>query len=185
VTHFGIFPGAYRKLPDLEFYPCHLLPLCGKADLDSVAFRVGYFFHLITGNLWNARIGEPSAECFSNEFEANKDFIWEVKKDWYGLDCIFVRDHQNACSGNPFLGPGPQPENWNSFHSRRSASAKSLSRRTIGALTSMVKKRIIEHISTFPMMKWTISLMNPAGNLPEYTNNYGLMVRPRGIPFPH
>jgi hypothetical protein len=107
VTHFGNFPGVHRKLADMEFYRRHLLPLRGKADLASVSFRTGYFFHLITDNPWSARIGEPTAQRYSAEFEVNKNFIWEVKKDWYGLDYIYVRGHPESLFWKIFLTAQP------------------------------------------------------------------------------
>jgi hypothetical protein len=103
VTHFGNFPGAYRKLADMEFYRRYLLPLRGKKDTDLASFRIGYFFHLITDNLWSKKIGISTTQRFSAEFAADNDFIWEVKKDWYGLDFIYVRDHPESLFWRVFL----------------------------------------------------------------------------------
>jgi hypothetical protein len=107
VTHFGNFLGADRKLADLEFYRKYLLPLRGSAGIGPVSFRLGYFFHLITDNLWSDRIGVPTAGRFSAEFAADKDFIWDVKKDWYGLDFIYVRDHPDCLFWRVFLDAKP------------------------------------------------------------------------------
>jgi len=107
VTHFGNFPGAYRELADMEFYRRYLLPLRGTADLAPVSFRTGYFFHLITDNLWSEKIAVPATQRFPAEFAADRDFIWEVKKDWYGLDFIFVRDHPDCLFWRVFLDARP------------------------------------------------------------------------------
>ena len=103
VTHFGDFPGAGRKLADLEFFRRHLLPLRAADGAENLSFRLGYFFHLLADNLWSARIAVPTHERFAAEFAADRDFIWEVKKDWYGLDFIYVRDHPDCLFWRTFL----------------------------------------------------------------------------------
>ncbi len=99
VTHFGAFP----HLADLEFYRRYLLPLRGGQEQAQVPFRLGYFFHLVTDNLWSEQIGIPTHQRHAAAFAANKDFIWEVKKDWYGLDHIYVRDHPDCLFWRVFL----------------------------------------------------------------------------------
>ena len=108
VTHFGNFPGAYRSLADMEFYRQYLLPLRGNGSTNPASFRIGYFFHLITDNLWSREIGIPTLKRYSAEFSADKDFIWEVKKDWYGLDFIYVRDHPDSLFWRVFLTATPE-----------------------------------------------------------------------------
>ena len=108
VTHFGNFPGAFRKLADMEFYRRYLVPLDGRGDISRVSFRTGYFFHLITDNLWSIKIAVPTIQRFTAEFAADKDFIWEVKKDWYGLDFIYLRDHPDCLFWRVFSGVQPE-----------------------------------------------------------------------------
>jgi hypothetical protein len=108
VTHFGDSSGAHRKLADLEFYRRYLLPLRDGATDTLRSFRLGYFAHLITDNLWSREIGLPTMQRFCKEFAANKDFIWEVKNDWYGLDFIYVRDHPGSLFWRVFLGARPE-----------------------------------------------------------------------------
>jgi hypothetical protein len=108
VTHFGNFPGARSRLADLEFYRLHLLPLRDGSNSDWLSFRLGYFFHLVTDNLWSLKIGQPTTQTWAVQFAADKDFIWEVKKDWYGLDFIYVRDHPRCLFWDVFLGARPE-----------------------------------------------------------------------------
>jgi hypothetical protein len=103
VTHFSDHSGTDRKLADLEFYRRYLLPLQGHMDAGGLSFRMGYFFHLITDNLWSIKIGIPTRERFSADYAADKDFIWEAKKDWYGLDFIYIRDHPGCLFWRVFL----------------------------------------------------------------------------------
>jgi hypothetical protein len=37
------------------------------------------------------------------KFERDPDFIWEVKKDWYGLDFAYVRSHPECLFWTYFL----------------------------------------------------------------------------------
>jgi hypothetical protein len=104
VTHFGVQGSSQHELADLEFFRRHLLPLRGKEDELLFPFRLGYFFHLITDNLWGRKIGRPTQEKYKEQFAADKDFIWEVKKDWYGLDFVYVRDHPDCLFWRVFLG---------------------------------------------------------------------------------
>lgn len=95
VTHFQT-PGLKKRgCEDLRFYREYL---SGYDDTDrpGCSFRLGYFFHLVTDNLWSREIGQPTMQKFQAEFAADKDFIWTVKKDWYGLDFQYVRAHPDS-----------------------------------------------------------------------------------------
>jgi hypothetical protein len=108
VTHFGVQGNSHRQLADLEFYRRYLLPLRGKENPDFFSFRLGYLFHLITDNLWSREIGRPTQEKYREQFAADKDFICEVKKDWNGLDFIYVRDHPDCLFWRVFLNAQPE-----------------------------------------------------------------------------
>ena len=103
VTHFRAPKGVHFELADLEFYRRYLLPLREAPGARPFSFRLGYFFHLVTDNLWSIKIGRPTQEEFKQQFAADKNFIWEVKKDWYGLDFIYVRDHPDCLFWRVFL----------------------------------------------------------------------------------
>jgi hypothetical protein len=88
------------RLADLEFYRQYLAePAEGK----RCAFLLGYFFHLVTDNLWEIEVGRPTIRRFAAEFAADENFIWEVKRDWYGLDFEHVRAHPEALFWKVFL----------------------------------------------------------------------------------
>jgi hypothetical protein len=108
VTHFDDASVYPRRIADMEFYRRYLLPLRGKPVDGLRSFRLGYFAHLITDALWSREIGIPTMERFAAEFAANKDFIWEIKNDWYGLDFIYVRDHPDSLFWRVFLGARPE-----------------------------------------------------------------------------
>jgi hypothetical protein len=92
------------RIVDLDFYRRYLLPMHWPgADAARVSFFLGYFLHLVTDNLWNRQIGRPTVTRFKAEFEADSKFIWEVKRDWYGLDFIYLRDHPESLFWRVFL----------------------------------------------------------------------------------
>lgn len=66
-------------------------------------FLLGYFFHLITDNLWLRKIGRPAKEKYLSTFESKTAFFIEIKKDWYGLDFVFMRRYPDSIFWQIFL----------------------------------------------------------------------------------
>jgi hypothetical protein len=102
VTHFYASDDAAWPVADLVFYRRYLVPH-DRADAARVSFLLGYFFHLVTDNLWYLQIVQPTQERFAAEFEADPGFDWEVKRDWYGLDFAHVRSHPDSIFWRTFL----------------------------------------------------------------------------------
>ncbi|MGA9349697.1 MAG: zinc dependent phospholipase C family protein [Anaerolineae bacterium] len=90
VSHFAGPPdeAGWQDITDLEFYRRYLARSCPSDNQGRFSFLLGYFFHLVTDNLWNNHIGRPTKARFAAEFEAAPKFVWEIKGDWYGLDHI-------------------------------------------------------------------------------------------------
>lgn len=108
VTHFRSNGLGFVGCADLDFFRRYLLPLRGGADPIQLAFRLGYFCHLMTDTLWYERIDRPTKARWAAEFAADKDFIWEVKKDWYGLDYRHVRAHADCIYWKVLLPARPE-----------------------------------------------------------------------------
>jgi hypothetical protein len=106
VTHFKRSDSVHKDIADLDFYRGYLANV-PPHDQARFSFRLGYFFHLITDNLWTIRIGLPTQARFPEQFAADKDFIWEVKKDWYGLDQLYVRANPACLFWRVFLDAQP------------------------------------------------------------------------------
>lgn len=104
VTHFKLSGNESYELADLTYQRQYLadLPWPGT-DTARYSFLLGYFCHIVTDNLWYQWIGEPTQKRFKANFEADKDFIWEVKKDWYGLDFEYVRSHPDSIYWRVFM----------------------------------------------------------------------------------
>ncbi len=107
VTHFKRSHSVHKDIADLEFYRNYLRGV-DPADRRRFSFRLGYFFHLVTDNLWTIQVGRPTQERFAEKFAADKGFIWEVKRDWYGLDHLYVRAQPDCLYWRVFLAAEPQ-----------------------------------------------------------------------------
>jgi hypothetical protein len=106
VTHFQHLDADFRGNHDLDFFRGYLAET-DPQDVARFSFRLGYFFHLVTDNLWSQLVGQPTKERFPEQFAANPQFIWEVKEDWYGLDFIHVRDYPESLFWRVFLAAQP------------------------------------------------------------------------------
>jgi len=107
ITHFTIGDKftEWRHTDAIYFrdYVGNLDPVVEPA---VYALHLGYYFHLIIDNLWRKEIGLPTMQRWAAEFAADKDFIWEVKRDWYGLDFIYLRDHPDCLFWQVFIKVG-------------------------------------------------------------------------------
>lgn len=97
VTHFIPNPAGLYRSGDSAFFQSYLknLPWPGVSPR-QFSFRLGYFLHLITDNLWHIEIYLPTQQRFESQFPDKRSFINEIKGDWYGLDHVYVRDHPDS-----------------------------------------------------------------------------------------
>lgn len=113
VTHFQTTEskGKIEVIEDLRFYRGYMQDKVSlEEDPKRFSFLLGYFFHLVTDNMWSERIARPTRERYLEDFERNSEFIWEVKKDWYGLDFAYVRSHPDSLFWTVFLDAGYEQE---------------------------------------------------------------------------
>jgi hypothetical protein len=104
VTHFQAAEGEAWRIADLEFYWQYLVPTQREpVDAQRYSFLLGYFFHLVTDNLWEDLIIRPTRQRFAEQFAGDPEFVWEVKRDWYGLDFEHVRTHPDSLFWIVFL----------------------------------------------------------------------------------
>jgi hypothetical protein len=88
---------------DLLFFRKYLGKMDFSEDSKRFGFLLGYFTHLATDNLWSLEIAQPTLKKHKTKFDADKDFIWEVKDDWYGLDHVYVREFPASLFWKTFL----------------------------------------------------------------------------------
>lgn len=94
ITHFKDPERKPWRIADLEFYRRYVASFDrNHEDMPQRSFLLGYFCHLVTDNLWAHEIFHPTREQYRAEFEADSNFIWTVKHDWYALDVLYVRNH--------------------------------------------------------------------------------------------
>jgi hypothetical protein len=57
-------------------------------------FYLGYYFHLLTDaafSRWYAR--KRQEPLYAEGLARDPQFIWEIKRDWYGQDRLYLQDH--------------------------------------------------------------------------------------------
>ena len=111
VTHFIEGSGPRRIIGDLRFYRQHLHPLRTAENIPATvfSFRLGYFFHLLTDNLWSRKVDLPIRKRWAEQFAANPRFIDTVKNNTYGLDFVYLRDHPGCPIWQIFLNSEYEP----------------------------------------------------------------------------
>ena len=102
ITHWvddTIKGGESENINHEGFYSQHVKSTeVSKFTDKRYAFILGYYIHLLTDIEWSRmhRKKIQTDQTYSNSLKENPQFIWEVKKDWYGLDFKYVRDeHDN------------------------------------------------------------------------------------------
>ncbi len=103
LTHFKIAGEHPYAIHDLAFYRTHIALKDSPQDALRRVFLLGYFAHLVTDNLWDEVIYQPTKQRYPDQFAADPDFVWEVKRDWYGLDFIYLRDNPDTLFFQTFL----------------------------------------------------------------------------------
>jgi hypothetical protein len=101
ITHF-CEKGSFTDSDDLAFYSTYIHVVDLKKDTKRRAFLWGYFCHLVTDSLWN-EIRRTTHQQYKQQFEKDPDFIWEVKRDWYGLDFCYLNTHPDCLFRKVFV----------------------------------------------------------------------------------
>ena len=72
VTHFHRLDDDLRRCADLDFYRRYLVSVDPVDESGKrFSFLLGYFFHLVTDNLWRERVFLPTRGRFAEEFESD------------------------------------------------------------------------------------------------------------------
>ena len=100
VSHFRRDDGSGKKKIDLEpFRDRYFSPArrsCYTARQD--AFYLGYYTHLLTDICWSDWVAWPTRARFP-------DASWgEIKKDWYDLDKLYLRNRPGFRAFRAYLG---------------------------------------------------------------------------------
>jgi hypothetical protein len=73
------------------FYEKHINNDARSKSQDEYSFKMGYYIHLLTDIEWSKLYDEKKKDKLYKEgLEKDKNFIWTIKKDWYGLDFLYL-----------------------------------------------------------------------------------------------
>jgi len=63
----------------------------------NMSFYLGYWFHLLTDIEWTKMYQSKMLEpIYYNGINADKNFIWTIKEDWYGQDHLYLRNNLSS-----------------------------------------------------------------------------------------
>jgi hypothetical protein len=102
VTHFRPTHSGHNQIQDLVFYRTYIAP-SSASGASASSFLWGYFFHLITDRYWATKVAFPSMQAFASEFPTEAAFLEQAKRDWYGLDFEYLKQHAHCLFWTVFL----------------------------------------------------------------------------------
>lgn len=86
-----------------QFYADHL---DGKTFSDEeYAFRLGYYCHLVADQVWAETMWRPkkATPLWAEPMAKDPQFVWEIKKDWYGLDFLYLQENPQSIFYTDFV----------------------------------------------------------------------------------
>lgn len=91
ITHWE---GEDKKINAQNFWDKYLNNKETEDSNELFSFKIGYFLHLLTDIEWSKLFNKKKNEILYKEgLEKEQNFIWTIKKDWYGLDYIYLEKH--------------------------------------------------------------------------------------------
>ena len=103
VSHFK--EESYAEGP--EVFTAKYFSQSQRQDYSSgtYGFYLGYLTHLMTDILWSNQILHPTLDKYAKEDAPDrKEFIRQIKEDWYDLDFKYLRDHPGFRAFRVYLG---------------------------------------------------------------------------------
>lgn len=95
VTHFRVDPSNPRAIQIPVFVERYFTRLQRASYTPAQnSFFLGYLVHLLTDQLWSAKVVNALQERFPEQCQADRlGLIQRAKKDWYDLDYKYLRQH--------------------------------------------------------------------------------------------
>lgn len=88
ITHWE---GGDKNINAQNFWDKYLKDKEIEEGNELFSFKIGYFVHLLTDIEWSKLFSEKKNEFLYKEgLEKDQNFIWTIKKDWYGLDYLYL-----------------------------------------------------------------------------------------------
>lgn len=86
-----------KKICCESFYDKYLSDKDVKKDIERYSFLMGYYVHLLTDNLWSKMSHKKKEDpLYKDNLEKDPEFIWIIKKDWYGLDYLYLEKNPGS-----------------------------------------------------------------------------------------
>ncbi|MCB2291776.1 hypothetical protein LGK97_18860 [Clostridium sp. CS001] len=83
-----------KKIDANAFYIKYIKNTVLRQDKAYYSFILGYYVHLLTDIEWSKLFDEKKLTPLYNEgLEKDPKFIWTIKKDWYGLDFLYLENN--------------------------------------------------------------------------------------------
>ena len=94
---------ANRNIRSEAFYEAHLQDV-QLAD-DEYAFKLGYYCHLVADQVWLDKVWRPKkvTPLYAEPLAKDADFVYEIKRDWYGLDFLYLRAYPQSLFYTDFV----------------------------------------------------------------------------------
>lgn len=65
-------------------------------EYSKYSYVLGYYIHLLTDIEWSKFFNEKKNNALYNKkLKEDASFIWTIKKDWYGLDFLYLEKNPN------------------------------------------------------------------------------------------
>jgi hypothetical protein len=111
ITHFLKRGDGEDKIHDLKFYQDYLAGMQPEADPAGYSFRLGYFAHLLSDNLWSRRLNVTYKKLHPELVDNPLSPTWRtLKHDWFDLDFCYLRDNPDCLFWRVIMTtPNPPP----------------------------------------------------------------------------
>jgi len=107
VTHWFIETNGLIPQIDAEsFYEKYLKDQLQMIEEKKLSFLLGYYVHLLTDIEWSImhKSKQDNNPEYNERIINDKNFIWEVKQDWYGLDFEYICQNEDNIFNSKFTG---------------------------------------------------------------------------------
>lgn len=98
ITHWIENINGIATIKSKDFFQKYINKKDIKKDRERYSFLLGYYFHLLIDMEWDKKYREMRK--FNSDIDKqlleDPKFIWEIKKDWYGLDFIYLKENKSS-----------------------------------------------------------------------------------------
>lgn len=116
ITHWT--KDGYKNGIDSEGFFEKYLSDSTRLNKNQYSFYIGYYIHLLTDIEFSRNIAIPKREKHIEEFNKDKNFIWTMKKDWYDIDHLYLKQNPDFYAFKVFSSIEEFPNEYLEYYSR-------------------------------------------------------------------